>query len=390
MTISACSEDGSGNSGKKIPTGLWVLRYFGNEKGEYVEEFNMTEGYGGRQTNYLEMVLMDYGHMAYFDLDEKGEGTFTDLSDQTQKVIFDSKMIDFEDYGETAYTRKGDVLWFKAEYEDYYLVMENVSETMFRTIANGAFGCVDIGKAKIGDLVAFGTFETWPLNDRTEALRWKVIDVKGDNLLIISDQLIDSFSFNYNPNMENLDTVTWENSSLRQFLNDPEGFMTMFTEEELAKIQETHLENKAANKELMSYWGDFHDIDERQTYSDMAVQDLTDDPETDDKIFLLSFQEVGKYFGKATEAYAGTSDYPFDSMPASSKWIAYITRAVDYNYTGSGFFDYSTYGGAWITRTLATDHHDEKMVTYITGQGQVFIYFTYVPMFIRPAMWIHR
>lgn len=123
-------------------------------------------------------------------------------------------------------------------------------------------------------------------------------------------------------------------------------------------------------------------------YSNLAVQDLPDDPDTDDKVFLLSFQEVEKYLGEATDSYTGESGYPFDAMPTSSKWIAYVTEAVDYNMNGIGYYDYDTRSGAWITRTLCTDHQDEKMVAYITSDGEIFQYYTHVPMFIRPAMWI--
>lgn len=139
----------------------------------------------------------------------------------------------------------------------------------------------------------------------------------------------------------------------------------------------------------MKYWGDFVDLDSKKTFSDLAVQDLEDEKDTDDKVFLLSFQEVEKYFGEAEEAYEGDSDYPYNAMPANPKWKAMVTPSVDYNMSGAGYYDIHTRNGAWMTRTLSTDHHDEKMVTYITSEGQVFNYFTYTPMFIRPAMWIH-
>ena len=42
-----------------------------------------------------------------------------------------------------------------------------------------------------------------------------------------------------------------------------------------------------------------------------------------------------------------------------------------------------------MTRTLSTARNEEgPLVTYISSEGQVFNYYTYAPMFIRPAMWI--
>ena len=395
LVLSACS--GGDNTGpekteKQIPTGTWVIRYYGDENGRYVEEINMTQDYYLGKQSDIEYMILTYGRTTYFSLDENGKGTFTDQWDETQEVAFEDGKVIFEGGYEAPYTIDGDFLWYQAEYQDYYNVMENVSDELFAKIMDGAFGCADLEKAEIGDLVTLGTFDTWPYNEKTEPMKWRVIDKDGDKLLILCEQLIDVFSYNTNPDLKDLDKVTWENSSLRAFLNDPEGFLLMFTDEEIAKMQTTHLENKAANAELMKYWGDFEDdpsINIIPNYSTMAVQDLEDDPDTDDKIFLLSFQEVEKYFGEATEAYEGDGAYPFDSMPASSKWIAYITQTIAYNVnTGFGMYDFNTYGGAWMTRTLCTDHHDEKMVTYITAQGQVFCYYSYVPMFIRPAVWI--
>ncbi|MBQ6123265.1 MAG: hypothetical protein IJI59_16235, partial [Clostridia bacterium] len=156
---------------------------------------------------------------------------------------------------------------------------------------------------------------------------------------------------------------------------------------ELALIRTTHLSNKAANDELLKYWGAFHD-EGPATYSDLAHQTAPDGPDTDDMVFLLSFQEVERYFGEATAPYsAGDDDYPFCDMPESPAWIAYVTPAVEDN--GQGYFDRRTGGGAWLTRTLSTAHASNGMMaTYITGGGQVFNYLTYVPLFIRPAMWV--
>lgn len=372
-----------------IPSGIWVMRYAGDENGDYVEELNITEDYDFGQMSFIEKDIHDYGYLTCFRLDENGKGTFTDFFDKSQNVSFEKNEIIFEEGYKTTFRMKGDLMVFKEEDREYYDVMENVSEKLYEQIKKGAFECVELDKAEIGDLVGFGEYDTWSYNDWNEVIRWRVIDKKGSDLLILSESLIDAFSYNNNPEMRNLDSITWESSTVRAFLNDPEGFLSRFTKEELAMIKTTHLENKAANKELMKYWGDFVDLDAKKTFSDLAVQDLEDEKDTDDKVFLLSFQEVEKYFGEAEEAYEGDSDYPYNAMPANPKWKAMVTPSVDYNMSGAGYYDIHTRNGAWMTRTLSTDHHDEKMVTYITSEGQVFNYFTYTPMFIRPAMWIH-
>ena len=394
LAVTGCSGNGTERSGNEIPSGTWVIRYAGDEDGNYVEDLNMTDTYYLGKVSFIEKEILDYGRTAYFRIDENGKGTFTDFWDETQEVTFDKDKIVFADGYEAPYVLKGDFLWFQEEYQEYYSVMEKVSDELLEKIRDGAYDCVDTDKAKVGDLVTLGTYDTWSYNEKTEPLRWRVLDTDGDNILILCERLIDVFAYNTNPDLKDLDKVMWENSSLRRFLNDQDGFLLLFTDEEIARIQTTHLENKAANEELMKYWGSFEDdpgLSVIPNWSTMAVQDLPDDPETDDRVFLLSFQEVEKYFGEAHDEYEGISGYPYDTMPANPEWIAYITQAIEYDSTiGFGMYDFNTYGGAWMTRTLSTDHQDEKMVTYITGQGQVFCYFSYVPMFIRPAMWISR
>ena len=257
LSVSACSGSGLGGAGGQnsepvqIPTGIWVIRYYGDENAQYLEEYNMTEDYYGLPINTIEKFILDFDRTAYFTLDDSGSGTFTDIWGETQEASFDSSTITFEDGYTVEYTRKGDFLWYRDQYQDYYNVMESVSEELLRKIENGAFGCVEPGKAEVGDCVAFGTYDTWPYNEKTETLKWRVIDKDGDCLMIICDPLIDAFSYNYNPDMTGLDSITWENCTLRAFLNDPEGFLSCFTDDELAMIQTTHLDNNAANEELM-------------------------------------------------------------------------------------------------------------------------------------------
>ena len=78
-----------------------------------------------------------------------------------------------------------------------------------------------------------------------------------------------------------------------------------------------------------------------------------------------------------------TKEYPFSELKTSENRIAYVTKAVKEN--GKGYYDRETLGGVWMTRTLSDV--DNKVV-YISGSGEIYNYFTYVPLFIRPAMWI--
>ena len=201
-------------------------------------------------------------------------------------------------------------------------------------------------------------------------------DKKDGKLLVIADKLIDSFSFNYNPNKENINDVTWENCKIRQFLNN-EFISSQMTEDEAKMIVTTHNENKACNEYLKSIWNF-----KQEPYSEMATQNHRDDVATDDKVFLLSLEEVLKYFPGEEEPQA--KEYPFSELKTSENRTAYVTKAVKEN--NKGYYNRETLGGVWMTRTLSDV--DNKVV-YISGSGEIYNYFTYVPLFIRPAMWIN-
>ena len=122
---------------KEIPSGLWALRYDGNEKGEYVEEFNMVEDFYGRPVNFMEMMTVDYGEVSYMELDEEGKGTYYGVGSRgNMNVSFkkDTFMLGDE---EKTYTKDGNKLWFE-DGEGYYSVYEKVSAELLEKIKKGA------------------------------------------------------------------------------------------------------------------------------------------------------------------------------------------------------------------------------------------------------------
>lgn len=381
------------------PSGLYMLKYIGNESGDYVDEYNVYEDFFGEPVKLLEMIMAD-NTTIWCEIGDDGTGTFTSGSNDPVSMDFNTGDPGMLLLGERRYPDgyteeeklvpyhyddKTGVFWFE-ETSGYWTVMDPCSQEKLDLIFEGKGGSVPLAEANIGDLVCLGSYDTDDNSDDIESIYWRVLDKDGDRLLILSDKLLDSFSYNYNPDREILTDVTWENCSLRAFLNDTEeGFLTMFTEDEQTLIQVTHLKNEAANDDLMAQWGGLEDQGEK-TYSDLAIQDRPDDPDTDDKVFLLSYQEVLSYFGEPTEEpeqSEDANDYPFTVLKVNPDWIAYVTDAVK-----GGYYDNETRGGAWLTRTLCNSHSDEDMAVYIASTGQVFDYFTYVPLFIRPAMWV--
>lgn len=369
------------------PTGLYMMRWLGDENGEYVAEGNEFETYSGK-TTLVERMYKDCATM-WCDIGEDGTATMS------LPYGYDPVEMDFNT-GEPGVLRYGEYVapyywneetgefWFREdEYQTYWDVMEPCSQAKLDLVFEGKGGTAPIAEAEIGDLVCLGQYVQDEYQSELSPIRWRVIDKQDGKILLLSDKLLDSFAYNTNPAQEVLTDVTWENCSLRAFLNDESenGFLSMFTEEERALMLTTRLENRAANEELMAQWGSFEDQGEKK-YSELATQNRPDDPDTDDRMFLLSYQEVLKYFGEPTEPYTADGDYPFTEMKCNPDWIAYKTDAV---YIG--YYD-DDGAGAWITRTLCNSHSEEDMTVYISSTGQVFDYFTYASMLIRPAVWI--
>ncbi len=114
------------------------------------------------------------------------------------------------------------------------------------------------------------------------AIEWLVLDKKDDKALLISKYCLDANA--YDKNEEN-ESVTWETSTLRQWLNG-EFINEAFTEKEKTLICDTHLKNPNNPK-----------------YGTDGGNDTTD------KVFLLSIDEVEKYFANGEKRKAEATGY---------------------------------------------------------------------------------
>jgi len=108
---------------------------------------------------------------------------------------------------------------------------------------------------KIGSILPFGSY------------KWRVLDVQGDEALIITEDVIEKRPYN-----EKYSDVTWETCELRKYLNSE--FLQKFTKEQQGQIAET------TNHNPKNLW-----------YGTPGGRD------TMDKIFLLSLEEADRYFG---------------------------------------------------------------------------------------------
>jgi hypothetical protein len=116
-----------------------------------------------------------------------------------------------------------------------------------------------MNKPKIGTLIPFGEY------------KWRVLDVQGDRALIITEDIVTQLAYDKNTDWGG--EITWEKCTLRNEYLKGE-FWLSFTADEQNQIRETPIKN------LPNQW-----------------HGTNGGSNTNDKIFLLSIEEVIRYFG---------------------------------------------------------------------------------------------
>lgn len=191
--------------------------------------------------------------------------------------------------------------------------------------------------ATVGSIIKFGKYEQD--NDTSngkEDIEWLVLAKENSNVLLISKKALDC-----KPYHSSYDSISWEECSLRRWLNDT--FVNeAFTPEEQEKILTTNVT-----------------ADANPVYDKYAGND------TKDKVFLLSIQEVNKYFDNDSERVCEATDYAVANG-------AYV-------YDGSNCW--------WWLRSPGNNHNRAAGV----DGGNVYENGTNVNFstdVVRPAMWI--
>lgn len=143
----------------------------------------------------------------------------------------------------------------------------------------GLVACVknsEVGTVNIDEIetVTFGTFEDEPIV-------WDVIESDEDSQILISHNVLTHKEYN----SEQV-AMNWEDSEIREWLNG-EFYTTSFTEDEQFKIQTVTNPNLDYEEYFKKYCRHGKDCEENPN----ACGD------TKDKVFLLSWEEVIKYYG---------------------------------------------------------------------------------------------
>ena len=128
----------------------------------------------------------------------------------------------------------------------------------------------------------------------TETIKWRVLAVEEDRVLLFSEYALDMQDFNFNRDRK----ITWESSDIRTWLNG-DFYNSAFTPEEKDRIIESVIGN-----------------------SDRLVDN------TFDRVFLLSYAEAGEYFPTDGDRQCRATAYArsrgadvFDSSARTRWWL---------------------------------------------------------------------
>ena len=177
----------------------------------------------------------------------------------------------------------------------------------------------------IGDHITLGNYKQGAKGE-IQPIEWRVLDVKDGKALVISEKMLDYLPYN-----QSYKNVTWENSTLRQWMNE-KFFNSAFWSDEKRKIV-TVTNYNPMNPEYGTAGG----------------------RTTRDIIFALSIDELKKYFSSDNDRIARTTDYAhskeYDNEDRAGWWWlrspgfnSYRAVAVDENgsVSFSGIFTYGS------------------------------------------------
>lgn len=193
---------------------------------------------------------------------------------------------------------------------------------------------LDSGNVNVGDVVTFGTYPQTESGDDDTPIEWIVLDKQNHDYLLISRLVLDA-----RPYHSELVSVTWDNCSLRKWLNN-EFYNSAFNTSEKSQVITTTV--KAENAPCYNYqWQDFGE-------------------DTRDKVFLLNVNEAIKYFNDDTDRECGLSGYA-------------LSRGDDYFRWHTEYFARPSGGNAYSMWFLRSSGWWDESASYVFPDGYLLL-----------------
>ena len=201
-----------------------------------------------------------------------------------------------------------------------------------------------ITDCNVGETVTFGSYEQDnDTSDGAEAIEWTVLDKQDGKALLISNYALEAKAFND----EAWNSSRWDTCSLRTWLND-EFYNTAFSSSEQEKIQTTDI-------------------------TDEDIKGLSNDGgnSTQDKVFILSSDEIVKYYNLSED------NLSHDELVLMPTEYAAAHGAATYFEDGSCWW-WMRSEGYFASDILAVDYNGK--LDYINPDNDDYC--------VRPALWI--
>lgn len=193
---------------------------------------------------------------------------------------------------------------------------------------------------RVGDIVRFGAYEqdnrTW---DGKETISWTILDIREEKALILSRYILDVIPYH-----RKNESITWEDCSLREWLNN--SFLrTAFSSDEIDQIVPVTINNNN-NDEYHIYGG----------------------RRTTDRVFVLSYDDATTFFWADADRKTTATEY------AQSRGV-YIDKD-----TGNSWW--------WLRSPGKTENRAGNVVS----RGVPSTYGAFVNSGeggVRPALWVN-
>ena len=238
----------------------------------------------------------------------------------------------------------------------------------------------------MGAEVEFGRYPQSENSNTPSPLTWQVLEVTEDSVLLISKYVLEQYKYH-----DKNEAITWEQSNVRSYLNGfdgthnnngidhtGKGFIDVaFTAEERAWIKQVTNTNPDAPADWNSTPGG---------------------NDTQDKVFLLSHDEVLQYFPTAKLRVAHPTAYaihPPEGSGRNNVYTCQVTCSSDTYCSISGCNDDSNVqicsnvqcGSYWWLRSPGNLSNGAAGIHY--GGSVKYYYMLNVGFGLRPALYIH-
>jgi len=241
-----------------------------------------------------------------------------------------------------------------------------------------------LSEAKVGDVIYLGnvSFLDYRGGDFSEDIAWQVLAVEDGRVLVMTQNIIDVRPFDSKQVM-----AKWEESEIREWLNgDFYSGLPAFVQ---GRVQETWIENNRSE--------------------DTELSGSDSDPDTEDKVFLLSLAEAKLYFAsdegrkagydlsektiedidKDRESHCEMLKYAYSMRSGDETELMLLMSFDDYvlNYGGIYWWlrspSWAPIGGPFSETKCINDAGSISSLGNVSGMNNVFNFIG-----PRPAMWL--